>query len=52
MAIGGATKEEAISNYITVLIKLSSNNLKLNAQKTKVFPKEFILRGWLVKNNT
>ena len=45
--VGGSTQEEAAINYTRVLAKLSNANLKITAEKTKIFPKTADVLGWV-----
>ena len=45
--VGGATQEEAAVNYARILAKLSNANLKITAEKTKIFPKTADVLGWV-----
>ena len=38
--VGGDSQEDAAENYFKILKKLSQANLKITAEKTKIFPKE------------
>ena len=45
--VGGSTQEEAAINYTRVLAKLSNANLKITAEKTKIFPMTADVLGWV-----
>ena len=45
--VGGATQQEAASNYLAILRKFSLANLKIAASKTHIFPKQVDVLGWL-----
>ena len=45
--VGGATQQEAASNYLTILKKFRLANLKISAAKTHIFPKQVDVLGWL-----
>ena len=47
--VGGDNQEDAAQNYFRVLKKLSQANLKMTAEKTKIFPKEADILGWVWK---
>ena len=38
LAVGGNTKEQTKNRWKQVLQKLSTNNLKLTPEKTRIFP--------------
>ena len=44
--VGGASREEATANYISILEKLHRANLKVSAEKTFIFPQTADILGW------
>ena len=47
--VGGQSQEEAAANYIRILRKLALANLKVSPAKTKIFPHEASVLGWVWK---
>ena len=50
LVIGGPTIHLAITNYSTVLSKLSASNIKLTPEKTRIFPNQATLHGWRLQD--
>ena len=49
---GGATPEEALSNWARVLEALQRNNLRLSATKTVICPRSTTILGWIWTEGT
>ena len=47
--VGGQTQKEAAENYAQILNKLHKANLKITAEKTKIFPTSANVLGWIWK---
>ena len=47
--VGGQTQKEAAENYAQILNKLHNANLKITAEKTKIFPTSADVLGWIWK---
>ena len=47
--VGGQTQAETAANYIGILKKLANANLKISPAKTKIFPQEASVLGWVWK---
>ena len=45
--VGGDTPEELHANFHEFLVRLHENNIKLNAAKTVIAPKEVTILGWI-----
>ena len=45
--VGGNSPEELQSNLQEVLVRLHENNIRLNASKTVIAPKEVTILGWI-----
>ena len=50
LVIGGVTIDMALDNYACVLAKLDAANIKLTPEKTRIFPDQVTLHGWLLKD--